>query len=147
MRQGMALCRSFGLASAPPLFHPLLAEAEAEEGRVDEALGMLDDLLAMIGLSGELWREAETHRQRGNLLRRRGANDFAEAALQRALDTARRQKARVYELRAALDLAGLYRDLDRRPQARFILEPTLVDLPKGLVLQEVEWARDLISSL
>jgi len=149
MRQGMALCRSFGLASAPPLFHALLAEAEAEEGRVDEALGMLDDILAMIGLSGELWREAETHRHRGNLLRRRGANDFAEAAaaLQRALDIARRQKARVYELRAALDLAGLYRDLDRRPQARFILEPTLLDLPKGLLLREVERARDLISSL
>jgi class 3 adenylate cyclase/predicted ATPase/DNA-binding transcriptional ArsR family regulator len=149
MRYGMALCRSFGLPSAPPLFHALLAEAEGAEGRVDEALVRLDEILATIELSGELWREAETHRHRGNLLRQRGVNDFAEAeaALRRALDTARRQKALVYELRAALDLAGLYRDLDQRPQARFVLEPMLQDLPKGLELQEVERARDLISSL
>ena len=149
MRQGMALCRSFGLSAAPPLFTALLAEAAAEEGRVEEALAMLDEILSMTELSGELWREAEMHRHRGNLLRRRGANDFgeAEAALLKALDTARRQKSKVYELRAALDLAGLYRDLNQRPQARFVLEPALLDLPKGLKLEEVERAHGLMLSL
>jgi class 3 adenylate cyclase/predicted ATPase len=149
MRQGMALCRSFGLASAPPLFHALLADAEAEEGRLDEALGMFDDILATIELSGELWREAETHRRRGNLIRRRGANNpaEAEAALLKAVNAARRQRAPVYELRAALDLARLYRDLDQHQQARFVLEPTLRDLPEGLELQEMEGARQFMSSL
>ena len=102
-----------------------------------------------IELSGELWRKAETQRHRGNLLRRRGANDLAEAevTLLKALDTARRQKAPVYELRAALDLAGLYRDLEQWPRARLVLEPTLLDLAMGFELQEVKRARDLISSL
>jgi predicted ATPase len=149
MRQGMALCRSFGLSSAHPLFTALFADAEAEEGRLDEALALHDEILTTIELSGELWRKAETQRHRGNLLRRRGANDLAEAevTLLKALDTARRQKAPVYELRAALDLAGLYRDLEQWPRARLVLEPTLLDLPMGFELQEVKRARDLISSL
>ena len=149
MRQGMALSRVHGLMSAPPFFQALIAEAEAGEGRTDEALAMLDDLLAAIELSGEHWMKAETHRQRGNVLRRRGTGDFAEAetAFLMALGTARRQKARVFELRAALDLAGLYSDLDQRQRARECLEPALLGLPDGLELREVKSARELLASL
>ena len=149
MRQGMALCRLHGLTSAPPIFQVLIAEAEAGEGRIDEALAMLDELLAAIALSGEHWLQAEVHRQRGKLLWRRGANDFAaaEEALLLALGAARRQKTRVFELRVALDLAGLCRDLDQRARAREVLEPALLGLPEGLKLHEVEKARDLLISL
>ena len=110
---------------------------------------MLDELLAAIALSGEHWLQAEAHRQRGNVLWRRGANDFAaaEEALLLALDTARRQKTRVFELRVALDLAGLYRDLDQRARARDVLEPALLGLPEGQKLLEADKARDLLISL
>jgi class 3 adenylate cyclase/predicted ATPase/energy-coupling factor transporter ATP-binding protein EcfA2 len=149
MRQGMALGRQHGLLSAPPFFQALAAEAEAGEGRIDEALAMLADLAATIELSGEHWLKSETHRQHGNLLRRRGVNDFAEAesALLTALHTAQQQKARVFELRAALDLAGLYCDLDQRPRARLVLEPALRDWSEDVELREVGQARRLVSSL
>jgi class 3 adenylate cyclase/predicted ATPase len=149
MRQGMALCRSHGLPSASPLFHVLIAEAEAGDGRIDEALAILDELVAAIRLSGELWVEPEAQRQRGNLLLRRDPIDIAqaEAAFVAAIDAARRQKTRVFELRAALDLAGLYNDLGRRGQARDVLELALRDLPEGLRLHEVEQARNLLISV
>jgi predicted ATPase len=149
MRQGMALSRQRGLMSAPPFFQALIAEAEAGEGRTDEALAMLGDLLAEIELSGEHWMKAETQRQRGSLLRRRGTENFAqtEAALLAALDTARRQKARIFELRAGLDLARLYKEVDQRQRARECLEPALLGWPEGLELREVEQARSLLSEL
>ena len=149
MRQGMALSRQHGLTSAPPLYYALIAEAEEGEGRTDEAVALLGELFAVIELSGERWIEAEAHRQRGNLLRRRGAENFAqaEAAFLTALDTARRQKAPVFELRAALDLARLYNDLDQQRRARECLEPVLLGLPEGLKLREVEQARDLLLGL
>jgi len=149
MRHGMALSRMHGLIAAPPYFQLLAAEAEAGEGRIEEALATIGDLIAGIELSGEHWMKSEAHRQHGNLLRRRGANDLAEAesAFLTALRTAQRQKARVFELRAALDLAGLYRDLDQRPRARFVLEPSLIDWPNNVELREVGQARQLFSSL
>ena len=116
MRQGMALCRLHGLTSAPPIFQALIAEAEAGEGRIDEALAMLDELLAAIALSGEHWlrrrRTGSAGTSYGDAARM--TLPAAEAALLPALGTARRQKTRVFELRAALDLAGLYSDLDQR---------------------------------
>jgi class 3 adenylate cyclase/predicted ATPase/ABC-type transport system involved in cytochrome c biogenesis ATPase subunit len=149
MRQGMALSRQHGLMSAPPFFQALIAEAEAGEGRTDEALAMLGDLLAAIELSGEHWMKAETQRQRGSLLRRGGAENFAqtEAAFLAALDTARRQKARVFELRAGLDLARLYKDVDQRQRARECLQPALLGWPEGLELRELEEARSLLLEL
>jgi class 3 adenylate cyclase/predicted ATPase len=149
MRRGMALGRQHGLMSAQAFFLALAAEVEAGEGRFDEALAILAELAATIELSGEHWIKAETYRQRGNILRRQGVNDIAEAeaALLTALHTAQRQKARVFELRAALDLATLYRDLDQRSRALLVLEPGLRDWPAGVELPEVEQARRLASVL
>jgi len=147
MHQAMALCRIYGLAAAPLAFQLLAAEAEAEEGRTDEALAMVDDLLAAMELSGEHQVEAQTHRLRANLLRRRAGNGQAEAAFLAALETARRQKTRMLELRAAIDLAELYSEPDQQARARDVLQSALHALPEGGALPEAEQARQLLVSL
>ena len=149
MRQGMTLCRSHGLAAAPRFYQALAAETEAADGRIKEALAMMDDLLVSIELSGERWLEAEVSRRRGNLLLRLNGTEFAaaESAFLWALKTARLQKAGAYELRAALDLARLYRNFDQLAKARSAIEPVLQGLPQGLVLPEVDEARALLSSV
>ena len=148
IRQGMALCRQFGLISAPIVFQLLAAEIEAEEGRSAEALAMFDELLDAMKLSGEYQFEAEAHRQRGNILRRRSGSDLAEAeaALLAALDMARRRTMRVYELRAAIDLAGLYGDINQRERARDVLEAALRGVAEGGRLREAEQAQQLLAS-
>lgn len=110
---------------------------------------MVDDLLVSIELSGERWLEAEVSRRRGNLLLRLNGTEFAaaESAFLWALKTARLQKAGAYELRAALDLARLYRNFDQLAKARGVIEPVLQGLPDGLVLPEVDEARALLSSV
>jgi hypothetical protein len=47
----------------------------------------------------------------------------AEQQHHRALAIVRRQRARVFELRAAIDLARLWRDQDKRTEARDLLAP------------------------
>ncbi|MGY4505556.1 putative ATPase [Bradyrhizobium sp. GM24.11] len=71
-----------------------------------------------------MW-EAEIARLGGELRLIRGAPvDEVEAYLQTALDVARRQSAKSFELRAAMSLARLWRDEGRLIDARALLAST-----------------------
>ena len=60
--------------------------------------------------TGERWYEAELHRLRGDHRAGRGTAETAEAHLSaRAIDVARAQGAKLWELRATVDLATLWR--------------------------------------
>jgi predicted ATPase len=104
MCQGLADLRATGAELWRPSFLALLGEAYGRAaGRREEGLGVLDEALAITSRTGERAHEAELHRLRGELLRGGGATDELEAAacLQEALEIARRQGARSFELRAA----------------------------------------------
>ena len=149
MRQGMALCRSYGLRCAPALFEALLAETEAEAGEVGLALARLDELLGEIERTGVHSVEAEVLRQRGELLLRREPVDSAAAedALLRALAVARTQRAKTFELRASLGLARLYQASGRHEAARAVLVPMRGVFSKGPELPEVDELDRLLASL
>ena len=85
-----------------------LAEGLLHAGRVEEALQVLTDALAFVERTGERFHEAELWRLRAEALRRHGANHAeAEAALERALASARQTNAKSLELRAEQALAEL----------------------------------------
>jgi hypothetical protein len=65
----------------------------------------------------------ETLRIKGCLLQHRGDLDEVEACFQEAIDVAREQLAKSWELRAATSYARLLKDQGRSPQARSLLEP------------------------
>jgi predicted ATPase len=68
-----------------------------------------------------------------------GGHTAAEDSYQRALAMARRQSAKFWELRAALDLARLWRDQGKLAEARDLLSPIYGWFTEGLdtpVLQE-----------
>jgi hypothetical protein len=73
-------------------------------------LGRIDEALALAGETGEHWSDALLHRLPGGvLLKRDPANTApAEDALLAAVAIAQQQKARSFELCAALSLAKLY---------------------------------------
>jgi predicted ATPase len=79
---------------------------------VDEGLRAADDALATVQMTDERFVEAELHRLRGELLMRASPPDPAAAlsALEMALDVARRQGARAFEIRAQTSLSQLRRD-------------------------------------
>lgn len=102
----------------------LLAQSLAKLGEREEALKLIDHTLAAIeGTSGR-WYEAELSRLRGDLLLRGdGPKAAAEACYERAIAVAKRQGARLWELRATNSLAQLYCAQDRLAEAYSRLIP------------------------
>lgn len=90
------------------LYYAELAEAQAEMGRVDDALEALDAAAAIVEEGGERLFEAEVLRARGVVEARRNHADLATTWLQRAVEVARDQGNRQFELRAALSSTAAY---------------------------------------
>jgi class 3 adenylate cyclase/predicted ATPase len=149
MREGLALLADMGVRLFEPFFGALLAEVEGKLGRVEAALKTLDRELALVEQTGERWFEAEMHRLRGELLMRIPQSDFASAqsAFSRAVEIARRQQTRMFELRAALALARLDQAAGRRETARKLLVSVLADMREGPKIPEVNEAKYLLESL
>jgi predicted ATPase len=148
-RQTVAAHHDAGGRLFEPRFGTLLAEMEAQAGQTEAALATLDAQLAAVELSGQRWFEAEMHRVRGDLLIKRHPPDVtaAEAAFTRAIEIARGQQTRTFELRAALSLATLYQATGRDEAARDLLAPAVAGFTEGPELPEVEQANRLLADL
>jgi predicted ATPase len=83
----------------------------------------LDDALRVVERTGERWFSAELNRHKGQLLLQQGHSEAAEGLYHAALNLARQQGAKLWELRAAASLACLRRDQGRHQEARDLLAP------------------------
>ena len=148
MREGLALWNEMHYRLFASLTGTLLAECEAEAGRVDIGLATLDAQLAAIEQTGQRWFDAEMHRVRGELLLKLRQPDVvaAESTFMRAIEIARAQRTRTFELRAALSLARLYKITGRDRAAGELLVPALVGFNAGPEVPEVEEARRLLTA-
>ncbi len=106
MREGLGVIAEQELGVYFPLIASMRADVEAD-GDVGAAVARLDKLLEDNERTGQHWFDAELHRQRGDLLLRLGPPDIsgAEAAFIRAMDIARSQQTKMFELRARISLA------------------------------------------
>jgi tetratricopeptide (TPR) repeat protein len=88
----------------------LLADALSMGGQTEEALAILTASLAHMKTINQWKFEAETHRLKGEVFLSLSPNnqEEVEACFQQALDIARRQQAKSWELRAAASLARLW---------------------------------------
>ena len=92
--------------------------------------------------------EAELHRLRGEaLLAGAGTVSEAEAAMQQAIDAARRQNAKSWELRGAMSLARLRRQQGRREEAVALLAPVLGWFTEGFDTADLKDAKALLDKL
>jgi predicted ATPase len=149
MRRGIAIYREQGMVSCVPTLEAALAEAEAGAGESDAGLRRLDDALAEAGRTEQHWYEAEIRHIRAEiLLQRDPANTApAEQSLQAAIAIAQSQKARSFELRAALSLAKLYRAANRDADAHAALAPAVEGLPLTQRFPELTEGQALLSAL
>jgi predicted ATPase len=145
MRRGLAVYREQGRNWLLPGLEAALAEAEARAGETDAGLRRLDDALTEVETVEARWCEAEMHRVRaGILLKRDPANTAAqERSLQTAIAIAQSQKARSFELRAALSLAKLYRAANRDADAHAVLAPAVEGFPPTEQFPELTEAQAL----
>jgi predicted ATPase len=149
MRKGMALFREQHIRFPLPLCAVLLAEVEADAERIEAAVAILDDTLADAERTGLHHFDAEVHRQRGELLFRDTPNDTAaaEVALTRAIEIARSQRTRTFELRASTSLARLWCDQGKRTEARDLLAPIYSWFTEGFDTPDLKEAAALLAEL
>src|SRR5215472_6541218 len=110
LRSGSAAYRATGAELWMPYHIALLAGAGELAGQVEEAVTLLDDALQLIEKTGERWFAAELNRRKGQLLLRQGNTKAAEELYRKALNIAREQEAKLWELRASVALARLWQD-------------------------------------
>lgn len=146
MRHGWTLLHENDCYLCEPFWGMHVAMAQAEVGQVDTGLELLSELIAWTGQSGQHWLDAELHRVRGELLSRHGPSNesSAEDALKQALEIARHQQTKTFELRSALGLARLYKIQDRADAAFELLVPALAEFDAERNLPEVEQAKELL---
>jgi predicted ATPase len=149
MRRGVAIEREQGRIWFLPSFEAALAEAEASAGDIAAGLKRLDDALAELERTEQRWHEAEMHRIRGEILLKRDPADIAaaEQSLQAAIAIAQSQKARSFELRAALSLAKLCHAANRDADAHAVLAPAVEDFLPTQQFPELAEAQTLLAAL
>jgi predicted ATPase len=149
MQRGLAIARERGLGWFSPSLEAALGEAEANSGEIEAGLRRLDEALAALERTEARWYEAEMHRIHAEiLLKRDPANTpAAEQSLQAAIAIAQSQKARSFELRAALSLAKLYRAANRDADAHAALAPAVEGFPPTQQFPELAEAQALLAAL
>jgi predicted ATPase len=100
-----------------------LARAHAELGQFSDAARCIGQAMTAIETTSERWHEAEVNRTAGEIALLSPEPDAAKAEVyfERALEVARGQQAKLWELRAAVNMARLWRDQGKRERARDLL--------------------------
>ena len=101
-----------------------VARAYAELGQFDDAWRCIAEAMTAAETTREKWCEADIHRIAGDIALMLADPDTAkaEAFFERALSVARQQKAKSFELRAAMSMARLWRDQGKRQEASDLLD-------------------------
>jgi len=149
MQQGLAALRATGAEVLRPYGLALLAKASAKLGQREAGLTLLAEALAVTNDTGEHRWEAELHRLKGELLlaRTTGQDTEAETCFRQALDIARQQQAKSWELRAAMSLSRLWQQQGKHAEARELLAPVYGWFTEGFETADLQEAKALLEEL
>jgi class 3 adenylate cyclase/predicted ATPase len=126
----------------------MLAETCLQYHRTEEGLIAIAEATELMKHTEEHMWEAELARIEGELRRLQGAPaSEAEGHFNRALTTARTQQAKSFELRAAMSLAGFWRDQGKRAEGRDLLAPVYGWFTEGFDTPDLVGAKALLDEL
>jgi predicted ATPase len=117
-------------------------------GQIEQAQSWARSAIELADRTGHRWYVAEGHRVLGDVLLALNDPRAAETAFLRAIEVAKGQKAKSWELRAATSLARLWRDQEKRREAHDLLAPVYGWFTEGFdtpVLQEAKVLLDELS--
>ncbi len=146
---GIAANRSTGNTMWTPLFLSYLARANAEIRQFNTAWTNIHEAMTAVETTKENWYEAEINRVAGEIALLPPEPDAtkAEAYFARALEVARQQQAKSWELRAAMSMARLRRDQGKQDEARQLLAPVYAWFTEGFDTLDLREARALLCTL
>ena len=146
---GLSAWRATGTTVWVPTYLSYLTRAYAELGQFDEASRCISEAIVAVQTTNESWYEAEIHRIAGEIALRSPEPDAAkaEAHFERALQVARAQQAKSWELRTAMSMARLWRDQGKPQQARELLAPVYGWFTEGFDTLDLKEAKALLDAL
>lgn len=155
---GLAALRATGTGLWQSQFLALLASAYQKTGQVQEGLDVVAEALGVVEHNGEYFYEAELYRMKGALTLDASVQGFgsasaaqaeskAEACFHKALEIARKQQAKSWELRASLSLARLWRQQEKLVEARELLENVYTWFTEGFATRDLQEAEALLVAL
>jgi class 3 adenylate cyclase/predicted ATPase len=149
LSSGIAAWRSTGANIWTPFFISRLARAYAELGNFQAASRCIKEATQAVKTTKERWCEADIYRIAGEIALISPERDAvrAEEYFERALTVARQQKARSWELRAAMSLARLWRDQGKVSEARQLLAPVYGWFTEGVGTRDLRGAKVLLADL
>ncbi len=141
--------RSTGATAYAPWYCSFLAKAYAELVQFDDAWRCIGEAMTAVETTKEMWFEAEVHRMAGEIALKSEEPDAAkaEAYFVRALEVARQQQAKSWELRAATSVARLLRGQGKGDEARNLLAPVYNWFTEGFDTLDLKEAKALLSEL
>ncbi len=142
--EGLARCRDTGCGIVEPFWLALLAEVYCHVGQFEEGLERLAQAKGIIETTQERWPAAEVHRLRGQILVRMNDRATAEDSFRRALDIARQQSAKFWELRAATSLGRLWSEQGKTDEALQLLAPVYGWFTDGFHTEVLREAKALL---
>jgi predicted ATPase len=134
---------------ASPWVLARLAVVHGKAGQAEAGLGLVAEAQAFVAKAGQRAAEPELYHRKGELLLARSPSNQAEAeaSFHAALDAARGQSAKSYELRAATSLARLRQQQGRKDEARALLAPVYDWFTEGFDTRDLKDAKALLDEL
>lgn len=147
MRRGRADFEATGAGLGHSFTFIQLADASLAMGQIEDGLGFLDQAVA-VGHRDQYFA-AEIHRIRGELLLRQDkkAHQEAEACFHRAIQLARTQAAKSFELRAAMSLSALWRSQGNMRGAHEALADVYGWFTEGFDTKDLQDAKQLLDQI
>ena len=149
LKAGITGWEATGGKARGPSMNAFLAEAMALTGDLDNALRLLDEQIVQIERPG--WEErahyAEILRLKGWMLSLKGDLEGAERNFLASLDWARRQQAKMWELRTSTSLARLWQSQGKRKDAYELLAPVYDWFTEGFDTKDLLEAKSLLAEL
>jgi class 3 adenylate cyclase/tetratricopeptide (TPR) repeat protein len=145
LREGVVRLREIGQTAGIPLFLTAVAQGQATEGALTDALATLEDALTL-NPEELIWRPGALH-CRGEVRLRLGQTELAEADFRDAIALARRITARSYGLRATTSLARLLGARGDTRSAHDLLAPAYAWFTEGFDTVDLMEAKALLDEL
>jgi predicted ATPase len=149
IHQGLSAFRATGAEINLPYLLALLAEAHGPLGEPEVGLTVLAEALTVVDKTDARWYEPELYRLKGALLLQQSSDNQAEAesCFHHALDLARSQQAKSFELRTATSLAKLWQQQGKRQEAHDLLAPVYGWFTEGFDTLDLKDAKALLDEL
>ena len=175
LEEGLAACRATGTEGGPIRWLPWLAAAYAKAGQAEKGLALLAEASARIDKTGMCFGEAEVYRLKGELTLQSEASlthvsnksqagqdktkapnaqsltskaqSEAEACFLKAIEIARRQQAKSWELRASTSLTRLWQLQGKQNEAYQLLSENYGWFTEGFDTKDLQEAKVLLEEL